>query len=193
MTMAANTRTEAQREADLEKIALLLLKGKTQREIAQAIGISRELVKYDVAELRSRWKDSALHNFDESKQLELEKANLVEREAWKGWELSLRDAEKRTVERAGTEDGPVRTRVEQQGQCGNPRFLETALRCVERRCKILGLDAPTKIAPTNPAGDGPANVEVDVKGLSDDELKLLISIGRKMPSRFSVPGEPSRN
>ena len=32
--------------------------------------------------------------------------------------------------------------VKKEGQAGDPRFLDGVLKCVERRCSILGLDAP---------------------------------------------------
>jgi hypothetical protein len=31
-----------------------------------------------------------------------------------------------------------------RGQAGNPRFLELVLKCVELRCKILGIEPPAK-------------------------------------------------
>ena len=37
-------------------------------------------------------------------------------------------------------------------QYGDPRFLDIVLRCNEARRKLLGIDAPTKIAPTLPDG-----------------------------------------
>jgi hypothetical protein len=36
---------------------------------------------------------------------------------------------------------------------GDPRAVDTALKIGERRAKLLGLDAPTKVAPTDPTGD----------------------------------------
>lgn len=36
---------------------------------------------------------------------------------------------------------------------GDPRTADTLLRVIERRCRIMGLDMPTKVAATDPAGD----------------------------------------
>lgn len=38
---------------------------------------------------------------------------------------------------------------------GKPQAIDRVLRIMERRAKLLGLDAPTKIAPTTPDGDNP--------------------------------------
>ena len=50
---------------------------------------------------------------------------------------------------------------------GDPQAVTAALRVMDRRAKLLGLDAPTKIAPTDPSGDNP------YLAASDDELRAL--------------------
>jgi len=50
---------------------------------------------------------------------------------------------------------------------GDPQSVATALRVMERRAKLLGLDAPQKIAPTDPSGENP------YLSASDDELRAL--------------------
>jgi hypothetical protein len=53
-----------------------------------------------------------------------------------------------------------------EGQVGDPRYLDGVLKCIDRRCAILGIDAPKKIA--GPTG-GDFIVKV-VKGVSFDDL-----------------------
>lgn len=50
---------------------------------------------------------------------------------------------------------------------GDPQAVTAALRVMDRRAKLLGLDAPTKIAPTDPSGDNP------YLAASDEELRAL--------------------
>lgn len=50
---------------------------------------------------------------------------------------------------------------------GDPQAVTAALRVMERRAKLLGLDAPQKIAPTDPTGKNP------YLSASDDELRAL--------------------
>ena len=40
--------------------------------------------------------------------------------------------------------------MELEQQQGDPRFLEQILRCVAGRRALLGLDQPTRFAPTSP-------------------------------------------
>jgi hypothetical protein len=50
--------------------------------------------------------------------------------------------------------------------------------CIERRCKLFGLDAPTKIAPTNPEGTNPYRIAV--KDMSDEQLRLIASLRHQL-------------
>ena len=45
-----------------------------------------------------------------------------------------------------------------------------------RRAKLNGLDAPTKIAPTDPTGEHPADTgAIDVNTLSEDTLAARVA------------------
>jgi hypothetical protein len=52
---------------------------------------------------------------------------------------------------------------------GDPVAVNTALRIMDRRARYLGIDAPTKIAPTNPEGNA------EYYGMSDTELAARIN------------------
>ena len=47
---------------------------------------------------------------------------------------------------------------------GNQGAIDKALKVEERRAKLLGLDAPNKVAPTDPTGDH------EYRGFSDDDF-----------------------
>ena len=50
-----------------------------------------------------------------------------------------------------------------------------AVAVMGRRAKLNGLDAPTKIAPTDPTGEHPADTgAVDVNTLSEDTLRRVL-------------------
>lgn len=51
-------------------------------------------------------------------------------------------------------------------EAGSPAHIGTALRVLERRSRLLGLDAPLKVAPTDPAGENP------YASASDEQLRL---------------------
>ena len=139
--MAAPTRTPDQILAHREQIAARYLRGEYQVEIAAALGISQQQVSYDLKAIRAAWLASAVRDFDALKAQELAKIDAVEREYWLAWERSKKDKETEYSEDSskGFKSGKRR-----EGQAGNPAFLAGVLTCIERRCAILGLDAPKR-------------------------------------------------
>jgi hypothetical protein len=168
-------RSEQQREADMERVAQLYVRGYSQLRIGRALELTREQVRYDIAEIRNRWRESTLVNFSAAQEEELARIEQREATAWTSFEASCKPAEKRIVERDGTAGEPTKTRVEQTTSCGDPRFLVIIEHCSDQRCKILGLYEATKIKVSGP-DDG--TVKVDINTLSDEQLKLIIAIGR---------------
>ena len=68
---------------------------------------------------------------------------------------------------------------------GDLDALGKVLKVMERRAKLLGLDAPAKVAPTDPSGEG------QYEGLTDDELvrRLMAIIGTEATA--AVGGDPA--
>ena len=87
----------------------------------------------------------------------------MERTYWAAWERSCAVAEVRTAKVTRPPDaigadgtvtpGTTRTETSKREvvQCGNPAFLRGVERCIEKRCKLLGLIVD-KIAGTTPDG-----------------------------------------
>lgn len=133
-----------------QQIADLYLKGQTQSAIAQALAVSQPTVSSDLKAIRRQWRDSQVRDFDEAVQLELKKLETVEREAWQGWQRSQLPQETSRVMQ-GTDGKRAEKTVRQQQ--GDPRYLELIQRTIAARRALLGLDAPTRIAPTSPDGE----------------------------------------
>ena len=88
MAKKGKKRTADQRRRDLALTADLYLKGKTQNEIADTLGFTRQQISYDLAVVRKQWLQSSVRDFDDAKALELAKLNRLEREYWDEWEES---------------------------------------------------------------------------------------------------------
>lgn len=148
------------------RVSELLLEGNTYREIARQVGVkSTKTIHDDVQKVLGIWREEHQHNVDDWIALELGKIGHVESEAWEGWERSKKAAQTVAVKTAKLimRGGRGKDRYELPGeqvektettkdQVGEARFLELALKCTERRCILLGLNAPEKIAPTDPTG-----------------------------------------
>lgn len=131
---------------------------KTQTEIAEQIGISNVRVSQIISEIQQEWRASAMRDWDTLKSEELARIDQVEREAWRAWERSCEDYTEETSE---TGERPVRQVIDAENRrfeivsmafarakfkksksVGDPRFLAVVNQCIERRCALLGLDAP---------------------------------------------------
>ena len=147
--MPANTRSQFQREADYERITSLYLRGWRQADIAAELGLTQQQVSYDLRTIQKRWRESTTMNLDEAKQKELSRIDELEREFWAAWESSKTERTKARQETDGTKDRsgkPIvkKSSMEKEQRDGNPAFLQGVLSCIDRRCKLLGLDAPEK-------------------------------------------------
>lgn len=150
------------------KIAKLILFGKpTQQEIADKLGLDHTTVSKHLKAIRDEWKQQAQEDIGEVIKHDLRKLDAIESEALEQWERSKKDGQKKVAEgvsaapktgKAGKADDdgasmPNKVKIETWGQCGDPRYLKIILDCQERRAKLLGMDKPTKVAPTDPDGN----------------------------------------
>lgn len=154
-------RKRRQREADLPEIARLWARGLSLQEIASEISKNRpyslsfQTISKDVRTNIERWKESIIADVGEMRAGELARINQIEREAWEAWEKSKQIAERKiTGRKTGSHEGTVAQLI-QEAQCGDPRYLDKVQWCISKRCELLGLNAPQKIAPTTPDGDNP--------------------------------------
>lgn len=198
-------RNKWEHERDLADIATLFLKQRTHHEITtwlnanRAYQLSRQMISRDIERIRQMWREKATEAYDDRKMRELEKVERVEREAWTAFERSQQEETYKSSTRHELEvgqdeggkalsDGRTTKTVAMRSQTGDPRFLDIVMRCIEKRCEILGLDAPKK-------------VEADVThtailgGLPDDHVDRILSdhYVRRIPDSNGNGHTPSEN
>jgi hypothetical protein len=138
-------RNKLQRERDLVELAERYLHGESQCSIAVALHVSPATICRDLRCLQKRWQHQANIDFDKKRAEQLAKIDELERTYWFGWNNSLKREITITEKREGSNDeSESRALIRRESRDGNPSFLEGVFRCIERRCKLLGLDAPTK-------------------------------------------------
>lgn len=151
-------RDPAQIARDRRRIADLYLQGWIQADIAAECEINQSTVSRDLKALHQQWLDSALVDISFAKAQELAKIDRLEREYWTAWERSCENAETETRKAKGkarqyqdeetgqfVAEQPAEVTKQSKGQAGDPRFLAGVQWCIERRCKLLGIDAPQKL------------------------------------------------
>lgn len=146
--MSEKKRTPTERESDLQKIAALYLKGKTQADIAADLTVTQQQVSYDLKEIHKRWRESTLVNMNEAKHRELARIDQLEITYWDAWQRSIGEKTKTKTEKMAGESS-TKASIEKEMMVGNPAFLTGVLSCIEQRCKIFGIYEATKIAITD--------------------------------------------
>jgi len=119
--------------------------------------LTRQMVNYDLKAIQSEWKRLSAFDLDEMKGQQLAKLDETERAAWEAWERSSQVHDEVTNQvvdielKVKTGDEPLRLpgvrkmmKRKRVQLLGDPRYLLVINTCIERRCKLLGLDAPTK-------------------------------------------------
>jgi len=141
--MAANKRSRDQRLLDRVSIAKWYLEGVPQAEIGRRLGITQPQVSLDLAAIRKDWQKSATLAMSEYVAQELARIDHLELTYWQAWERSTHPIRRRTTSGHGKlndkPDAVGQSTVEIERD-GNPQFLTGILSCIERRCKLLGLD-----------------------------------------------------
>jgi hypothetical protein len=137
-------RTPAQVAAHQAEIAQRYLRGETQQVIATALGLDQGQVSRDLAKVVKQWQAEALHDIDAAKAAELARINTLEREYWAAWDASKQPKETTTTEQVDAKEKRARAQIQRQERDGDPRYLAGVQWCIDRRCKLLGLDAPVK-------------------------------------------------
>lgn len=132
------------------QVARLYLQGVGQYQIADILDVNQSTISRDLKAIQKEWLDVAISNFDELKALELAKIDNLEVEYWDGWKRSKENKEveiRKMVElgKGGKDDrGDARKEAtkREEGQAGDPRFLQGIQWCINKRAEILGLNAP---------------------------------------------------
>ena len=152
--------TPQQREAHLAAVARLYLTGHVQVEIARQTNVVQSQISYDLKILQRRWRTASATDFNEAKQRELARIDVLELEYWQAWRESKDQKTRTAIKRVGPQAQTVKeasTQTEERN--GDPRYLKGVQWCIEQRCKLLGLNAP--------------DFNIDLSNLSDEQVQRI--------------------
>lgn len=185
MPRNAYHRSKAELLRDRAEVAQLYLRGRTQHEIAdhmeqnRSYKYGRTKVQNDIKRIRQKWEESALMDFHKKRAEELAKIDALEREYWEAYMESKEPRQEHKVEGQPAETDPHTngeashtsiqpTKIERTTKepvAGNPQFLKGIQWCIDKRCEILGLDAPERTMTLN----------IDWESLTDEQLDRIAS------------------
>lgn len=165
MAVTRARKTEIQQRR--KQIAELYVQGWTQMAIAEKLNIGQPTVSLDLQKLQKEWRESRIRDFDTVRELEIQKLDRLEREAWLAWERSQKPSQSAEFKDDAT-NTPSKKKVKNQN--GDPRFLVVVHQCIASRRALLGLDA----LPALPKED--ANAATDSAERADRIISLVTSI-----------------
>ena len=154
-------RNNAQRDNDYKDEARLYLQGNTQQQVREYINSTRPYklslmqICYDIKVIRQRWVESQMIDFNEAKSKELSKIDHLEITYWEAWMRSLQPQTTEYMEKVDDQSSsqarknvPTYSRKKQKRETktttGDVKFLDGVQWCINKRCQILGFNAPEK-------------------------------------------------
>lgn len=179
--MAKTPRRELALAHRREQVVDLYLQGWTQGAIAKQLGVAQATISSDLKAIRQLWQDSAVRDFDVCREIEIQKLNRIEREAWAAWERSQKPAQSARFDEGGLGGRSQKT---VRNQYGDPRFLEIALRCNASRRALLGLDVQPAIVQNN------LTIQLSSEERERHIAALLGELGTRLLPTSIQQGEP---
>lgn len=178
--------TDYTREKKQAEAARRYLRGEFQASIAHSLGVNQATISRWLTEIRKEWQEDAKAAISEKIGRELAKIDELEATYWKAWCASCGKREKPF----DTVAGIVEDSREEIGESavfgltekivttkkhvtGNPAFLDGVLKCIDRRLKLLGADAPLKVAETDTEGKSIRKGGLSDEAIREIEIKVL--------------------
>jgi hypothetical protein len=155
-------RTEEQRKSDDELLASLMSKGCGPREITRKVNeknagsytLSLALIHKNMKQLEELWaKAMVTRSIGEYKASQYQKVEHLYNEVMEAWERSKREGQTMSGAVNATGEATGSRSVTRTRRDGDPRWIEAAIKLLERQAKIIGIDAPLKLEASVGAGN----------------------------------------
>ncbi len=175
------------------RVSKLYLGGMSIGEISDREKMTPSEVKAELNVLRRIWLRKATSNVAERKAKELAKLDNLESMAWEAWHHSCENSERLKVFTTSRpkSKGSMAMQVLQQkmskeviGRSGNPKYLEMVARCIETRCKILGMFAKDAAVTNN-------NVFINWDEVATPQEPKEVTSSLFVPAGLTAPTAPA--
>lgn len=150
------------------KVLRLRRQGLTEVQIADKIGCCQATVSKDINEHIDKLISYTRQDAEKQRAEELDRIEEVRQKALRGWQRSCGDEQISDVEvidvevvGGGEKSKPAthKRKMRTKGQTGDPRFLAVLMNCVEKRCRLLGLNLESQQQATVGDQRDPGTVE----------------------------------
>jgi hypothetical protein len=138
------------------QVAELYLSGLTQEQVAARLHTTQKTVSKDVAAVEEMWREDCVAANDRRKGQVLAGLEMLRACAWDAFRRTQGKQTRTVTEgRPAAPGSPPKTSkvlITSEESSGDPRFLQTVLSTYQEEAKLLGLNAPAKLAHTMPDG-----------------------------------------
>ncbi len=169
-----------------QRVSEMYLKGKSQQQIADLLKVSQATINGDLQQLRDEWKEQSISNYDARLQEELRKLDVLEQEAWAGYQCSKGATTIKRERQGATALRSYQDTTVKKTPAGDVRFLEVVANIRSQRAKLLGLvknsdlnisntinwDAFVESEPTLDQCPNQCPIEAKILSVSTDQPKL---------------------
>lgn len=176
-------------------VAERYLRGQTQWQIAESLEVDQGTISRDLSWLHEDWLEQSREDTDKRLARELKRLDVLEREAWEGWQRSLLTSERtRSKSRSGDRGYDETATDTMERRDGNPKFLEIVGRCIDRRLEILGVKK-SLVKKSLVVNNNTVNMQADLSVTDKDRVKRLCEMmGWPAPDadgRVYLPAPPT--
>lgn len=180
-------RKKSARELRMVKMAEMYHRGVMLKDIAKALKVTRFTIYRDLQELHHRWVERASTMIDRAKVQQLQRLAWTEEEMSEAWEKSK---EPGIVEQeeviTGEEGGTRKSKRTVKYQVGDKGYVDTILKAVSERCKIMGMYAPVKLEGVERDGRTPLEIRAIFEGMSEKDREALRAPIREYRQRLNA-------
>ena len=162
-----------------ERISTWYLRGYSVPEIMAEFNIEQNLIEGVLEQLKQKWHEEATESPRKRREKELAKINMLEKEAWKGWDRS-----RETVETSDTDKGmPIEYadsvhKVKKTSKAGEIVYLKMIQWCISQRLADIDRSSIENPEPVEKPPIDPE--ELDFGRLSLPELEQYLALKVKM-------------
>ena len=185
------SRTDEQRKSDDDMLVELMRKGNGPRECHRKINaknsgiytLSLATVHTNMKRLEAVWaKEMVASSIGEYKASQWQKVEHLYNEVMEAWERSKREGQTMSGGVNATGEATGSRSVTRTRRDGDPRWIEAAIKLLERQAKIIGIDAPLKLE----ASVGSGNSDLDALRKAYRE-RIHAEVVSNLPKRGENP------
>ena len=181
-------RSSTRKRKPRTKPAPFRAKGETERlAVRRRAAMQYRLAGASYRSIAAKLTEDRANAYADANGISVERAmkqlpHVSKRTAWDDVTAELEELRRETEMQRADLMALENARLDQLFSKGDVPAGRLAVAVMGRRAKLNGLDAPTKIAPTDPTGEHPADTgAIDVNTLSEDTLRRVLRDEKREP------------